>query len=84
MAIRMRESKKKDAICCECGIPYKHTRAITEIQIGENRMLICKSCEETLFRKLLLLDCKYNSRLKSSEDIKRSARETEWKRKHEQ
>jgi len=83
MPIRMRESKKQNAICEECGIPFNSTRALIEMQIADKRVTLCKRCEEVLFSKLLAIDCKYNERLKKPVDLQRGYRENTWRKKHE-
>lgn len=84
MSIRMRESKNEQSSCHVCGIPWTHTQVLFETQIAKQRIILCKRCQGELFQKLLAMECKYNHRIKNVQELKRGARESDWREKHGQ
>lgn len=69
--IKMRVNKNPDAECDECSTIYKNTAEMYDLVIADTQFTLCKKCNDTLFQKTLRANCLYNSRLKSSEDMKR-------------
>ena len=70
MAIRMRNSKDPDSICCECGDHRKDTLEMFDICIGGSIFTICDVCNEALLFKTLRAECNKNARVKTPEDMK--------------
>lgn len=69
--IKMRINNDKNSICQNCGEKWKNVLEMYDIMIFDERHIICKSCNQELFTKILKADCLYNSKLKSSEDVAR-------------
>lgn len=69
MAIKMRNNKNENVICCECGQTKKQVLDMFDVCIGGNIYTICDACNETLFRKTLSASCYTNGRLKTKEDL---------------
>ena len=69
MAIRMRNSKDKDAVCCECGQTRKEVLGMFDICIGKNIFTICDVCNETLLFKTIRAEVEKNGRIKTKEDM---------------
>lgn len=70
MAIRMRNSKDLDSVCCECGEHRKEVLDMFDICIGGNIFTICDVCNEMLLSKTLSAECAKNARVKTPEDMK--------------
>ena len=70
MAIRMRNSKDPDSVCCECGDHRKDVLDMFDICIGGNIFTICDQCNEALLYKTLCAECAKNARVKTPEDMK--------------
>ena len=69
MAIKMRNNKDKDSVCCECGETRKQVLDMFDVCVGGNIFTICDVCNEALFYKTLNAECYKNGRVKSQEDI---------------
>ena len=70
MAIRMRNNKDTNSVCCECGDPRKEVLDMFDVCIGGNIFTICDRCNEALFFKTLSAECAKNARVKTPEDMK--------------
>lgn len=70
MAIRMRNSKDQDSVCCECGEHRKEVLDMFDVCVGGNIFTICDRCNEALFYKTLNAECYKNGRIKTPEDMK--------------
>ena len=69
MAIRMRNSKDPDSVCCECGDHRKDVLDMFDIRIGGNIITICDVCNEILLHKTLCAECAKNARIKMPHDM---------------
>lgn len=69
MAIRMRNSKDPNSVCCECGNGRRQVLDMFDICIGGNIFTICDECNEVLLHKTLTAECNKNNRVKSPEDM---------------
>ena len=69
MAIRMRNNKELDSVCCECNTPRNKVLDMFDLCIGGNIFTICDECNEALFYKTLRAECNKNARVKSNHDI---------------
>lgn len=69
MAIRMRNNKKPEAICCECGDGQKKVLNMFDLCIGGNIFTICDECNKKVFYKCLSAECMKNNRVKSERDM---------------
>ena len=70
MAIRMRNNRKLDSVCCECGDKRIDTLEMFDLCIGGNIFTICDACNEKLFMKTLSAECQKNHRVKDAHDMK--------------
>lgn len=70
MAIRMRNNRNPDSVCCECGDKRKDVLDMFDICVGGNIFTICDICNEALFYKTLCAECAKNGRVKTPEDMK--------------
>lgn len=69
MAIRMRNNKNLDSVCCECGEVRKQVLDMFDVCIGGKIFTICDECNEALFYKTLNAECYKNGRVKTQQDI---------------
>ena len=69
MAIKMRNNKKSDAFCCECGDGQHRVLNMFDICIGGKVLTICDACNEKLLYKSLSAEVMKNGRVKSQEDL---------------
>lgn len=69
MAIKMRNNKNKNAVCCECGETQKEVLDMFDICIGGNIFTVCDACNETLLYKTLRAECYKNGRVKEQRDM---------------
>lgn len=53
MAIKMRNNKNENAICCECGETQKEVLRMYDLCIGDKIFTICDVCNEKIFNKTL-------------------------------
>ena len=74
MAIKMRENKNKGSICEECLVKWNETKVMYDLMLLKNKTTLCSDCTETLFKKILTMQCAYNSKIKSQEDLSRKER----------
>lgn len=72
--IKMRVNNNTDSECEECRELYRNTPEMYDLMISGTKFTLCKNCIDTLFTKTLKAACLYNSKLKSSEDVKRIRR----------
>ena len=79
MSIKMRENHDKSSVCQECGAKYQNTRQIIDILFINQKYTLCYKCYDMLFKKLLRMQCDYQSKVKSKEDIERKNREMKMK-----
>lgn len=69
MAIKMRNNKDANSVCCECGEPRKEVLDMFDLCVGGTIVTICDACNEKLFYKTLNAECYKNGRVKSQHDI---------------
>lgn len=69
MAIRMRNNKDPNSICCECGDNRKEVLDMFDVCVGGNIFTICDICNEALFYKTLRAECNKNARVKTPQDM---------------
>lgn len=69
MAIRMRNSKDPNSVCCECGDHRKEVLDMFDVCVGGNIFTICDRCNEVLLHKTLCAECAKNGRVKSPQDM---------------
>lgn len=69
MAIKMRNNKQADSVCCECGQGRKNVLDMFDVCIGGNIFTICDVCNEDLFYKTLRAECAKNARVKTPHDM---------------
>lgn len=69
--IRMRVNNQTESVCEDCKTPYASTPEMYDLMIADVKFTLCKECVDALFQKTLKASCMYNSRLKSTEDMKR-------------
>ena len=67
----MRVNQKELSKCQECGIRWKNTKEMYDIQICDSKFTLCFDCIDKIFHKVLKADCMYNSKVKSQEDLER-------------
>lgn len=69
MAIKMRNNKNPEAVCCECGEPQANVLNMFDILIGNIKFTVCDLCNEILLCKCLKAECYKNGRIKSKQDL---------------
>ena len=69
MAIKMRNNKNPDAVCCECGETQEQVLNMFDLCIGKTILTICDICNDKIFFKTLNAECMKNERVKSSRDM---------------
>ena len=69
MAIKMRNNKDANSVCCECGESRKEVLDMFDLCIGGTIFTICDACNEKVFYKCLHAECYKNGRVKSQQDI---------------
>ncbi len=70
MAIKMRNNKDTDSVCCECGDCRKNVLDMFDVCVGNNIFTICDRCNEALLYKTLRAECAKNARVKTPDDMK--------------
>lgn len=70
MAIRMRNNRDKNSVCCECGDKRYDVLDMYDICIGGNIFTICDVCNEALLNKTLVAECNKNARVKTQDDMR--------------
>lgn len=78
MAIKMRNNKNTDAICCECQATADKSLGMFDICIGGTVHTVCDLCTDKILSKTLSAIVSINGRVKSQQDLaiirKRDAR----------
>lgn len=69
MAIRMRNSKDPNAICCECGDHRRDVLDMFDLCVGGTILTFCDRCNEVILHKTLCAECNKNARVKSPQDM---------------
>lgn len=69
--IKMRVNNNKETVCSNCGKKYNYTKEMYDVMIFGQVKHLCYGCVDMLFRKTLSAQIKYQSRVKSKEDIAR-------------
>ena len=69
MAIKMRNNKELDSVCCECGDHRKDVLDMFDLCIGGNVLTICDVCNEQILSKTLRAECSKNARIKTPQDM---------------
>ena len=69
VAIKMRNNKDSNSVCCECGEPRKKVLDMFDLCIGDTIFTICDECNSKLFYKCLNAECYKNGRVKSQQDM---------------
>ena len=70
MAIKMRNNKDPDSVCCSCGDARKDTLEMFDLLIGETMVTICDVCNEQILSKTLKGEVNKNGRVKTPQDMK--------------
>lgn len=90
MAIKMRNNKDLDSVCCECGTHRRDVLDMFDLCVGGNVFTICDECNEEILHKTLKAECAKNSRTKTPADMavmrKRAngSYKSKWYLKHEE
>lgn len=90
MAIKMRNNKDFDSVCCECGHHRKDALDMFDMCIGGNVFTFCDECNEQILYKTLKAECAKNARVKTPADmavIRKRANgsyKSKWYLKHEE
>ena len=66
----MRNNKKENACCCECGESQKEVLNMYDLCVGGNMFTICDVCNEKLFYKTLHASVLLQGRVKEPRDMK--------------
>lgn len=86
MAIKMRNNKDLDSVCCECGDDRKNVVDMFDLCIGGNIFTICDVCNEEIFNKTLKAECAKNARVKTPHDLavmrRRASKRYDYKAKY--
>lgn len=69
MAIKMRNNRDLDSVCCECGDSRKDVLDMFDLCIGGNVLTICDVCNEQILAKTLKAECAKNGRTKTQHDM---------------
>ena len=70
MAIKMRNNRDSNSVCCECGDHRKDVLDMFDVCVGGNVFTICDRCNEVLNYKTLCAECNKNARVKTPEDMR--------------
>ncbi len=69
MAIKMRNNKDLNAICCNCGERQSEVLNMFDLCIADKIFTICDRCNELILSKCLSAEVMKNGRVKSSHDM---------------
>ena len=69
MAIKMRNNKDVDAVCCECWATANQSLGMFDICIGGTIHTLCDLCTDKVLSKTLSAVCSVNGRVKSQHDM---------------
>lgn len=69
MAIKMRNSKDPDAVCCECWKTANESLGMFDICIGGTIHTLCDLCTDKVLSKTLSAIVSVNGRVKSQHDM---------------
>lgn len=69
MAIKMRNNKDQNSVCCECGCHRKDVLDMFDMCIGGNVFTFCDVCNEEILNKTLKAECAKNARVKTPQDM---------------
>lgn len=69
MAIKMRNNKDPNSVCCECGDHRKNVLDMFDLLIGGQIITICDVCNEQILDKTLKAECNKNGRVKTPHDM---------------
>lgn len=70
MAIKMRNNKDQNSVCCSCGDARKDTLEMFDLLIGETMVTICDVCNEQILSKTLKGEVNKNGRVKTPNDMR--------------
>lgn len=90
MAIKMRNNKDLDTVCCECGDHRSEVLDMFDLRIGGYIFTICDQCNEEILHKTLKAECAKNARVKTQEDMRvirkraNGSYKSKWYLKHEE
>ena len=69
MAIKMRNNKDMDAVCCECRATASQSLGMFDICIGGTIHTVCDLCTDKILSKTLSAVCSVNGRVKGPHDM---------------
>lgn len=69
MAIKMRNNKDLNSVCCECGDRRKDVLDMFDLCVGGNIITVCDVCNEKILVKTLRAECAKNERVKMPSDL---------------
>ena len=69
MAIKMRNNKDPNSVCCSCGDERKYTLEMFDMCIGTTIVTICDVCNEQILEKTLKCEVNKNGRVKTPHDM---------------
>lgn len=69
MAIKMRNNKDQDAVCCECGGTQEEVLNMFDLLVGGDVFTVCDVCNEKIFYKTLQANVIKDSRTKTQREI---------------
>lgn len=70
MAIKMRNNKDPNSVCCSCGDVRKDTLEMFDLLIGTTLVTICDVCNEQILSKTLKGEVNKNGRVKTPQDMR--------------
>ena len=69
MAIKMRNNKDPNSVCCECGDHRKDVLGMYDMRIGGQIITFCDVCNEQIMDKTLKAEVDKNHRTKTPHDM---------------
>lgn len=69
MAIKMRNNKDFDAVCCNCGEHQSEVLNMFDLCIADEIFTVCDRCNELILNKCLSAEVMKNGRVKSQHDM---------------